>query len=155
MASPERYVLSVRPASADDEPALEGLRDRVDADLSVHRGGADLVASVRSVPEGDADLHLVAEVGGLLVGEAQARLVTSPDGRLGCRLERIATDPDVRGVGVGHQLLLGARAWATDHGARSIEAVALPGDRSTKNFLEAHGLVAHLITARGDLGGRP
>ena len=44
--------------------------------------------------------------------------------------------------------------WATDSGCHGVDAEVLPGDRSTKNFFEAFGLVARKITVHRSLGER-
>ena len=42
-------------------------------------------------------------------------------------------------------------AEATARGAVGIEALALPGDRATKNFFEAQGMVARAIIVHRQL----
>ena len=157
MAGTDGLSIRVRPATGADLGELSDLRSRAAADLAAHRGSSELLATVAAIDDHRSGevLHLVAEIGSVVAGEVVA--VAAP-GRAGggtCRLEVLVTDPELRGVGVGHQLLVEARTWATALGLESIEAPALPGDRATKNFLEAHGLVAHLIVARGPLGPPP
>lgn len=60
-------------------------------------------------------------------------------------IEEIYTMPDARGVGVGSAMITTAVEWCHTVGARGIEAIALPGDRNTKNFFEAHRLTARSI----------
>jgi hypothetical protein len=38
-----------------------------------------------------------------------------------------------------------AESLASQWGCAAIESVALPGDRDTKNFFEAHGMVSRLL----------
>ena len=54
-------------------------------------------------------------------------------------------DPGARSVGVGEVILEALLMEASGRGAVAIQSVALPGDRSTKNFFEAHGMVARAI----------
>jgi hypothetical protein len=42
-------------------------------------------------------------------------------------------------------------AWARQHGCRGVDALALPGQRDTKNFFESHGLVARALVVHRDL----
>jgi len=49
-------------------------------------------------------------------------------------------------VGVGGALLEGLVTWFSTAGCRGVDIGALPGDRSTKNLLEASGFKARLIT---------
>ena len=55
-------------------------------------------------------------------------------------------EPDARGVGVGSALMEAAVAWCEAQGCRDIDALALPGDRATKQRLEAAGFTARLLT---------
>ena len=56
-----------------------------------------------------------------------------------------------RGVGVGEVLLRTMREYAVERTCRGIDARALPGDRTTKNFFESFGLVARSIEVYRDL----
>jgi GNAT superfamily N-acetyltransferase len=51
-----------------------------------------------------------------------------------------------RGVGVGTALMDAAVAWCTERGCSGVDALALPGDRTTKQRLEAAGFSARLLT---------
>ena len=42
-------------------------------------------------------------------------------------------------------------AWAQERGAVGIDALALPGDRHTKNFFETFGLTARALVVHRDL----
>lgn len=59
-------------------------------------------------------------------------------------LSHIYVDPEARRVGVGDSLMREALARAASL-SDSIEALALPGDRETKNLFERHGLTAQTI----------
>ncbi len=61
-------------------------------------------------------------------------------------------EPGARGVGVGRALLDDLVAWFSASGCRGADASALPGDRATKNFYEAAGFKARLITVHRALG---
>ena len=60
-------------------------------------------------------------------------------------IEELYTEPEARGVGVGRRLIQAVELWARATGCIGIESMALPGDRDTKNFFEAAGLIARAI----------
>jgi ribosomal protein S18 acetylase RimI-like enzyme len=60
-------------------------------------------------------------------------------------------DPEARGVGVGEAIMDELVAWAREHGCVGIDALALPGDRATKNFFERFGLTARAILVHRSL----
>jgi GNAT superfamily N-acetyltransferase len=62
------------------------------------------------------------------------------------RIEAIYVEPEARELGVGEELLNAAIRWSSEHGCSTLDAVALPGDRHTKNFFETFGMVARAIT---------
>ena len=64
-----------------------------------------------------------------------------------CYVETLA-----RGVGVGSALMTSAVEWAAMRGCAEVDALALPGDRSTKQRLEAAGFTARLLTLSRRLG---
>ena len=66
-------------------------------------------------------------------------------------VSELVVDPDARGVGLGVCLLEDAVAWAKAVGAVGIESTALPGQRATKNFFEAAGMKARLLTVYASL----
>ena len=51
-----------------------------------------------------------------------------------------------RGVGVGTALMEAGVAWCAERGCDGVDALALPGDRTTKQRLEAAGFTARLLT---------
>jgi GNAT superfamily N-acetyltransferase len=57
----------------------------------------------------------------------------------------IYVDPEARALSIGEALLGEVIDWARGRGLEGITAEALPGDRSTKNFFETFGLVAHRL----------
>lgn len=74
-----------------------------------------------------------------------------PDGQKLATIEALLVDPDARQVGIGEALMNDVVTWARSNGCASIDANALPGDRSTKNFFESFGLKARLLTVNIDL----
>ena len=53
---------------------------------------------------------------------------------------------DARGVGAGEAMMTALSEWSRARGCSGIDAIALPGDRNTKNFFESHGMSARSLT---------
>ncbi|HLG66354.1 MAG TPA: GNAT family N-acetyltransferase [Acidimicrobiales bacterium] len=76
-------------------------------------------------------------------------------GRIG--LDRVGTveacyvEPEARGVGVGTALLTALLEWFTARRCIAVDALALPGDRSTKQLLESAGFKTRLLVLRRPL----
>jgi GNAT superfamily N-acetyltransferase len=83
---------------------------------------------------------VVGTIGDVVVGYAS---VSNRHGL--ASLAELFTEPEARGVGVGDAMLRAAETLASQWGCAAIESVALPGDRDTKNFFEAHGMVSRLL----------
>ncbi len=88
---------------------------------------------------------LLGTVDESVVGMAMGRLDEVGETRLGV-IDALYVEPGARGVGVGGALLDGLVTWFTASGCRGVDIAALPGDRATKNLLEATGFKARLIT---------
>ena len=61
------------------------------------------------------------------------------------RIECCYVEEAARGVGVGTALTESVVAWCAEQGCRDIDALALPGDRHSKQRLEAAGFTARLL----------
>ena len=122
------------------------------------RGGAALVGSSSAEDlltrwadrESDAGLF-VGEYEGAVVGVLAVARQEVAGQRRG-RVECCYVDEGARGVGVGTALMDAAVAWCEAAGCVEIDALALPGDRSTKQRLEAAGFTARLLTLSRRLG---
>jgi GNAT superfamily N-acetyltransferase len=94
---------------------------------------------------------------GLFVGEYEAAVVgvlavaRDAGGKRG-RIECCYVDRDARGVGGGTALMEAAIAWCEASGYVEVDALALRGDRATKQRLEAAGFTARLLTLSRRLG---
>lgn len=86
-----------------------------------------------------------------VVGLALGRLEGVGEVTMGV-VEGLYVEPGARGVGVGEALLEALMAWFGDADCRGVDATALPGDRRTKNFFEAAGFKARLITLHRESG---
>jgi GNAT superfamily N-acetyltransferase len=104
---------------------------------------ADLDDPTREVAVGTFD--------GTVVGYGLVRLEQLDDGGLLGVIEDIYVDPEARAVGVGEALMEHLLSWAREAGCFGVDSLALPGDRSTKNFFESFGLVARAIVVHRPL----
>ncbi len=172
------WTVGVRPERAGDEAAVGRVRGEVLRSIAGLRGAEAHPGRSGHVHDGEAAgrvhddeaaghvhdgeaaghvhddevrLSLVGTIGPVVVGALRAVVDVDPDGVRTCTITFLGVEPAARGVGVGRALLTSAREWATTQGASALDSSALPGDRSTKNFFEAHGMVARLIIVRTPL----
>ncbi len=168
------WTVGVRPERAGDEAAVGRVRGEVLRSIAGLRGAEAHPGRSGHVHDGEAagrvhddeaaghvhdgeaaghvhDDELVGTIGPVVVGALRAVVDVDPDGVRTCTITFLGVEPAARGVGVGRALLTSAREWATTQGASALDSSALPGDRSTKNFFEAHGMVARLIIVRTPL----
>lgn len=132
-------MLAARLEANGDRPAVEQLRAQNRAALASLKGGERYATTLPSVLVDDPSV-LVGTIGDAVVGYAVMRY---DDGT--AVLDELYVEPEARHVGVGHRLIELAIATASARGCGWIESVALPGDRHTKNFFEAHGMVSRLL----------
>jgi GNAT superfamily N-acetyltransferase len=152
----EPQALVVSDVTGADEAELAGLRRQAEAWLRERRGGADLLLDLSTgVPQaGSRHITLMARLGSSPAGFLAASF--TPTTRR-ARVEALFVRPELRGVGIGHGLFESLRREMPTRGCDRVDAVALPGDRATKNFFEAHGMVtrALVVSSRsGDAGDR-
>jgi GNAT superfamily N-acetyltransferase len=157
--------VGARPATADDLDTIADLAVVARASLEAVRGGPVLLATDRG--GGDERGHLqaamaddtaqllVGTLDGIVVGYLLAVLVSTPGGPLLAEIVELYVQPEARQVGVGATMLAPTLSWAASRGCAGVDALALPGDRATKNFFESHGLVARAIIAHRSLDGIP
>jgi GNAT superfamily N-acetyltransferase len=154
------WTVGVRPERAGDEAAVGRVRGEVLRSIAglrgaeAHPGRSGHVhdgEAAGHVHDGEVRLSLVGTIGPVVVGALRAVVDVDPDGVRTCTITFLGVEPAARGVGVGRALLTSAREWATTQGASALDSSALPGDRSTKNFFEAHWMVARLIIVRTPL----
>jgi len=93
---------------------------------------------------------LVGTVDDVVVGFAVGRVEEVGEKRLGV-IEGCYVEPGARGVGVGRAMLDGLLVFFRSSGCDAVDATALPGDRGTKNFYEAAGFKARLLTLHHEL----
>lgn len=146
---------AVRRATVDDLDHLAGLFERAVAEMAPARGGAVFVArEARPAPVIDsfraalaADDHgvWVGTIDDWPVGYAVAHTEELRDGKTLGVIEDLFVETGAREVGVGEAMIEVMLAWFADHGCAGVDAMALPGDRLTKNFFETAGFSARLL----------
>lgn len=145
-----------RRAVDSDMGAVVELAAGAAAEMAPRRGGyvwarlearaEPLDQSLRRDHRADDALLVVGTIDQAVVGYGAIRLVALHDGAALGRITDIYVMPEARGVGVGEAMVNELLDWARERGCIGVDSLALPGDRSTKNFFETHGLVARAIT---------
>jgi len=90
-------------------------------------------------------LVMVGELDGVIVGYGVVRIETLPDLALLAVVDDLYVEAEARGVGLGEEVMNALVDFATGRGCIGIDALALPGNRATKNFFETFGLTARAI----------
>lgn len=148
-------VEAARSATGADLPAVVALVEAAAAEKRAQKGGPLWFRRERRQgPPGDgleaalaADDHEVAvgTLDGVVVGYGLVRAEPLRDGSLLGVIDDIFVDPGARSVGIGEAIMNHLIEWCRDRGCFGVDSLALPGDRSTKNFFESFGLVARAI----------
>ncbi len=94
----------------------------------------------------DAGFSLVAEIDNVIVGFITLHL-TQVEGERIATVTRVYVTVRARRVGVGDALITSAKNTAQLQKCSRFDALALPGDRDTKNLYERNGITARLIVA--------
>ena len=154
----------VRPATDDDLSRLGELARAGIAELTPMKGGAVWAArEARPEPVEEslkaslADDHtrvVVGTIDEVPVGYAVVRVEILNDGsRLGV-VDDIFVEQGAREVGVGEAMMGDLVAWCEAQGCSGMDAMALPGHRSTKNFFEESGFTARNLVMHHRLESR-
>lgn len=144
-----------RTATPADVPRLAELCRQALAELAPTRGGTVFVARDARPEPVEASLRralfesdcrvLAGTLDGQVVGYAVGRIDDLRDGsRLGI-VEDLYVEEEARGVGLGEALMDGLLDWFRERECDGVDAMALPGNRATKNFFESAGFSARLI----------
>jgi GNAT superfamily N-acetyltransferase len=145
---------AVRAAAPEDLEGLVALVEAEIAELEASKGGdvwarreshADPRAAIAAALADPDHLVLAGTLDGVTVGVASVGLASLHDGAVIAVVGDLYVEPEARGIGLGEALMDAMVGWATARGCAGIDAIALPGLRDTKNFFEAHGLVARAI----------
>jgi GNAT superfamily N-acetyltransferase len=150
---------AVRPAEAEDRQACTRLLAQALVGTAAMRGGAALVGDATPVTllerwtASRKRTHLtVGEYDGVVVGLAAATVAEGAGEHRRGLIECCYVEAGARGVGVGSALMEEAVAWCAARDCTDVDALALPGDRPTKQRLEAAGFTARLLTLSRRLG---
>lgn len=137
----------VRAAVDSDSSACVDIDREARRDLVDQRGGEAWLAEHAPLSDvsGWWTHSFVAVIDGVVVGFLVGLIDDTARGRV-FRVDRVYVLADARELGCGDELVAAAMARATDEGCRFLEAVALPGDRDTKNLYERAGVTARSIT---------
>lgn len=109
--------------------------------------------SLRMALAGPDHRVLAGTLDGTVLGYAVARVETLRTGEGLGVIEDLYVDPEARGVGLGEAMMDGLLRWFTERGVAGVDAMALPGDRSTKNFFETAGFSARLLVMHHRMPG--
>jgi GNAT superfamily N-acetyltransferase len=144
-----------RTATADDIEAVVPLVEAATTEKAAQKGGAlwsrrerragPVTDALHRAIEADDYELAVAVWDGTVVGYALARADRLADGGLLGVIDDLYVDPGAREVGLGEALMNHLLDWCRARGCFGVDSIALPGDRSTKNFFESFGLVARAI----------
>lgn len=128
----------VRLAVNEEQQLIKEFADKSRIEASAYRGHMDF----RPPATSDEKVTFVAGAGETIFGALSAY-----DAGLGrWFIDLLYVVPEAREIGIGNELVQIAMIELRSRQATSINAAALPGDRSTKNLFERHGLVAQMIT---------
>ena len=155
--------VTTRPATAGDLSALTVLATAAVEEKAPQRGGEVWRRQLgRPLPPTDslrADLEdpsshvVVGTIDGTPVGYGVVRAEAMRDGsRLGV-ISDLFTLEGAREGAVGEHVMDALVEGAAAQGCVGVDAIALPGDRETKNFFESFGLVARAIVVHRPLDG--
>jgi len=148
-------VEGVRPATEDDLARLGELARAAIAELTPMKGGVVWAAreartervedSLKASLADDATRVVVGTIDGVPIGYAAVHVEVLNDGsRLGV-VDDIFVEEGAREVGVGEAMMGDLVAWCEEQGCAGMDAMALPGHRSAKNFFEESGFTARKL----------
>jgi GNAT superfamily N-acetyltransferase len=145
---------TARPARDDDMPACLELLAWALTDVRSMRGGpalvgtmtpAEVLARWMAAPPAEVAVF-VGEFHHAVVGLAAVTVALRPHAdALSGRIECCYVEKEARGVGVGTALMDSVVAWCAQRECRDVDALALPGDRLSKQRFEGAGFSARLL----------
>lgn len=148
--------ITVRPANHNDVSAILELYADAEAEQIVRKPiwamtdaldtefAASLANAIDS-PDSWVTVGLIDDVPvGFLWATLESMLGRAAGARIG-RIRLVYTEPEARGVGVGHAMLEDIMSTLRGVGIRHFDAPVGPGQRLTKNFFEGHEFAARSI----------
>ena len=148
--------ISARKAVNADIPRLLGLYGEMEKEQTVRKpiwaltDGLDerFDLSLFKAIEDTDSFVLTGEIDESAVGFTWATIEPMLGRAAGARMGRIRliyTEPEARGVGVGHIMLTEMMILLRAHGIHDFDAPVGPGQRAAKNFFESHRFAARSI----------
>ena len=93
----------------------------------------------------DAHCIVAGTIDEVVIGFGVGRLERLRDGRLLGIVDELFVEPEARSIGVGDAVVDLRVEFFVARGCIGADALALPGNRATKNFFEQHGFVARSL----------
>jgi GNAT superfamily N-acetyltransferase len=141
-----------RPATEKDADVLALLESEARNSIVQFRGSDRLANEVHQIGNrwseelnNDTVFVLAGGIDSVVMGYLVAR-TSEKAGNQVATIEQVFVTHDARNLGVGDALVSTTLTWAREQKLHALDALALPGDRETKNLYERSGLVARLIT---------
>jgi len=156
-------VEGARPATPFDAVVVAALARQAIGELTPNRGGSiwrrreahaePLDAAIAMAVRGDDGdtFGVVGTIDDTVVGYGIAQMEALHDGATLAVVTDLYVDPEARAIGIGEAMMDLLVERARRVGAIGIDALALPGDRHTKNFFETFGLTARAIVVHRSL----
>jgi len=153
-----------RPASVEDLPRIAELAELARDELVPMKGGA-LWSAREAVAEPFEDTYatlidwndalvVVGTVDETVVGFGVVTLERLRTGETLGIIGDLFVEPGARAVGVGEAMSDDLVAFCAARGCTGIDALALPGHRTTKNFFEGSGFTARALVMHRALDRR-
>jgi len=142
--------ITVRPATIADIPSLVDLYRSLEDEQTARKpvwaltDGLDEPVETQFLDLLNDDSRWLGVVVGMLAARTK-NMLDRAKGHLIGTVTLIYTDPDARGVGVGHEMLETQLTTFRAVGIQYFDAPVGPGQRAAKNFFEAHGFAARSI----------
>jgi ribosomal protein S18 acetylase RimI-like enzyme len=153
-----------RPATVEDLPRIAELAELARDELVPMKGGAlwsarEAVAepfedAYGTLIDRDDALVVVGTVDEMIVGFGVVALERLRTGETLGVISDIFVEPGARAVGVGEAMADDLVAFCVTRGCTGIDALALPGHRTTKNFFEGSGFTARALVMHRSLDRR-
>ena len=147
--------VATRSAAKDDIPLMLRILGEAEGEIEKWRGGKVLWESrppdslaelLERCLARDDMLCLLGTLDDVPVGIGLATQAKLANGDPIAKIQIFYVLEGARGVGAGAAIMAELAAWAEAKGCIGLDAAALPGDRSTKNFFESHGMSARALT---------